>query len=270
MKKKHVAGVLAFFVGMFGVHRFYLGQRFLGAVYLFVFFITMLITIEEGVPAILVPSVLAFIDAILLWVMPQEDFDDRYNKKRMRKEGGINTRGARREKPDFNRKSKNKLQELKKKGIELFRDYEFENAIDYFEDALELDPKDAALHFNLACCYSMVEDAETSFEHLEAAFDNGFDASKKIQNHSSLAYLRTHPDFDHFVANDYKVMKSLPTPQENLLHNIPSSTQDEPSSYINKDDDLLTQISKLGELLDKGILSQEEFAVQKQKLLADD
>jgi TM2 domain-containing membrane protein YozV len=82
MKKKHVAGILAFFLGIMGVHRYYLGQRLLGAFYTFAFFISMIITIEEGVPAVMFPAILGFIDAVLFFVMPKEDFDDRYNSKR--------------------------------------------------------------------------------------------------------------------------------------------------------------------------------------------
>lgn len=275
MKKKHVAGILAFFFGMFGVHRFYLGQRFLGALYLFIFFFTMMITIEEGAPAVMVPAILAFIDAILLWVMPKEDFDDRYNKKRMRASGKQATKRANRQ----TAKSRNRnisvsseLQVIKKKGIDLFRDYEFEEAIEYFLEALELAPDDPSLHFNLACCYSMVEKADMAFQHLAASVSNGFDASKKIQSHNALAYLRTHPEFDQFVANGYKVVKALPTPEENLLEQKSPTSDSEidiSDMFDEEGDDLLSQISKLGDLLDKGILTQEEFAVQKQKLLED-
>ncbi|NRB48261.1 MAG: SHOCT domain-containing protein [Saprospiraceae bacterium] len=38
---------------------------------------------------------------------------------------------------------------------------------------------------------------------------------------------------------------------------------------LDLDGDLLTQIVRLGELRDKGILTEEEFKVQKEKILAE-
>ncbi len=277
MKKKHVAGLLAFFLGVMGVHRYYLGQRLLGAFYTFAFFITMIITIEEGAPAVLFPAVLGFIDAILFFVMPKEDFDDRYNKKRIKRRVQADTseRKFSHQKASTSpsvpaRSSASELQSLKKRAIELFRDYEFEEAVEVFCDASELAPNDPSIHFNLACCYSMIEEAELSFQHLQKAVENGFDATKKIHSHTALAFLRTHPDFDNFVENGFKIIKALPTPQENILETSPVISEPNDSEdqlQIFEEDDLLTQIAKLGDLLEEGVLTQEEFALQKQKLL---
>jgi tetratricopeptide (TPR) repeat protein len=271
MKKKNVAGILALILGIYGVHRFYLGQRFLGVLYLVGFFIGLMVTIgtDGEFPLVTVPAIIGFIDAVLLFVMPKEDFDERYNKKRIKQ--GVQQNKPKRfshqtkeaphyESPRAHQSLGVKLQTIKKSAIELFRDYEFEDAIEEFLEALELAPNDPSIHFNLACCYSMVENAGEAYKHLEKAVENGFDATKKIQAHTALAYLRTHPEFDQFVESGFKVLKALPTPKENLLDAQPPVIEEE---------DLLTQISKLGDLLDKGILTQEEFAVQKQKLLED-
>ncbi len=230
MKKKHVAGILALFMGILGVHRYYLGQRWLGALYTFAFFITLMITIEEDVPAVMFPAILGFIDAILFFVMPKEDFDERYNKKKLKRKVRTRVTTAERKfshqkqtdtRPVDTRKKTSELQALKKEAIELFRDYEFEEAVDLFEEASQLAPNDPSIHFNLACCYSMIEEAELSYDHLQKAVENGFDATNKIQSHTALAYLRTHPEFDQFVQNGFKVVKALPTPQESLLDTKP-------------------------------------------------
>ena len=214
MKKKHVAGLLAFFLGVMGVHRYYLGQRLLGAFYTFAFFISMIITIEEGVPAVMFPAVLGFIDAVLFFVMPKEDFDERYNSKRTKRRVYSTTKerkfshqkaGRLTSAPVSDRSAE--LQSVKKRAIELFRDYEFEEAVELFLDASELAPNDPSIHFNLACCYSMIEEAALSFRHLQKAVENGFDATKKIHSHTALAYLRTHPDFDNFVENGFKIVR---------------------------------------------------------------
>lgn len=67
MKDKVVAALLAFFLGGFGVHRFYLGQTGLGFLYL-IFCWT------------LIPMFIAFIDFIVFLVTSNESFDEKYNK----------------------------------------------------------------------------------------------------------------------------------------------------------------------------------------------
>ncbi|NND09525.1 MAG: TM2 domain-containing protein [Saprospiraceae bacterium] len=49
-KKKGVATLLALFFGMFGVHRFYLGQWILGVIYLMITISTILIASAGGPP----------------------------------------------------------------------------------------------------------------------------------------------------------------------------------------------------------------------------
>ena len=65
-KNKFIAAILAFFLGGFGVHHFYLGNPGLGVLYL-LFCWT------------LIPAIIAFIEFIVFLVMPERDFDARYN-----------------------------------------------------------------------------------------------------------------------------------------------------------------------------------------------
>lgn len=67
MKNKIVAALLAFFVGGFGIHRFYLGQTGRGILYL-LFFWTV------------IPGFIAIIDCISLLLMDDDRFDRLYNK----------------------------------------------------------------------------------------------------------------------------------------------------------------------------------------------
>ena len=70
MKKKQVAAILALLLGIFGVHRFYLGQRKKGILYFGSFIIGLLLTIFfpflEVAPLFFVmPVILGLIDSVL-------------------------------------------------------------------------------------------------------------------------------------------------------------------------------------------------------------
>ncbi len=67
MKEKVTAAILAFVLGGFGIHRFYLGQTALGFLYL-LFFWTF------------IPAIAAFIDFIIFLTESEESFNAKYNK----------------------------------------------------------------------------------------------------------------------------------------------------------------------------------------------
>ncbi len=259
MKKKSVAGFIALFLGTFGAHRFYLGQRVLGIFHFIFAIVTFVISIEAELPFIAIPALMGFIDAVLFFAMPKSEFDEKYNYSK---------KGSRRRR-DWNRYYEDKpysapplsFRELKRQGIEDFRKHRYEDAAYHFEEALEMAPDDPSLHFNLACTYSILRDSKQAFYHLEQAVAFGFDKIDKIHQHDALAFLRAQPVFDDFVDNGYRLPpQQLPAPQPNLLEDSPSAA--------NKD--ILEQIVELGKLRDQGILTQEEFTRQKQKLLREE
>jgi TM2 domain-containing membrane protein YozV len=65
-KNKVVAGLLALFVGGIGIHKFYLGRGGWGVIYL-IFFWTF------------IPAIVAFFEAIMLFVMSDDRFDEKFN-----------------------------------------------------------------------------------------------------------------------------------------------------------------------------------------------
>ena len=264
MKNKIIAAILAFPFGIFGLHRFYLGQRLLGILYFVFFFFTLMLTMEERAPFVMVPALVAFIDAILLYVMPKEDFDEKYNRKRPAAQNHL---VRKREYVETARDSNNyqNLQYFKRRGIAAYRLHDFEEAIINFNRALDFQPDDPALHFNLACCHSNLEESEDAFFHLEKAIEFGFDDLDKIHEHKALAYVRSLEDFDFFVENDYRVV-SLPLPS--LEGEEPDEVPDTPSEEEkNRSYQLLVKLKELAELRDKGILTEEEFAEQKRRLI---
>lgn len=66
-KSRVAAALLAFFLGAFGIHKFYLGQIGMGIVYL-LFCWTF------------IPAIIAFIEFILLLVMTDETFNQRFGQ----------------------------------------------------------------------------------------------------------------------------------------------------------------------------------------------
>ncbi len=282
MKNKIVAAFLALFAGMFGVHRFYLQRWWQGVMYMALSFITIMITADGEGPAFLIPMVLGLVDALLFFVMPTEDFDEKYNKKRLQQtqretyydeaeseadpaalmEKPLRTAKA----PQGSKagKKENKKEDFFKRiGIEQFRSMDFEGAIESFMKALEDNITSPSVHFNLACCYSMIENTEKSLQNLEKAIENGFSDISKIQSHQALAYVRKQPEFESFVANGYRIVKQLPQAQPNFLDpqvNAPSTSNDTK--------DVLDEVLHLGDLREKGLISEEEFVAQKRKLLS--
>lgn len=71
MKQKIVALLLCFFLGGFGVHKFYLGQIGWGVAYL-LFFWTY------------IPFIAAFVEFLILAFMSEEDFNRQFNPQMFR------------------------------------------------------------------------------------------------------------------------------------------------------------------------------------------
>lgn len=139
---------------------------------------------------------------------------------------------------------------FKKSGILKYKEYDYDGAIEDFEKGLEINPTDVSIHFNLACCYSLNENTEKSFYHLSKAVALGFKDLNKIDSHDALAYLRIQKEFPAFKENGYRIVdtKSNPPPASNR--------------------DLLEQLNRLKALKDRGVLTEAEFAQQKEKLLS--
>ena len=298
MKDKNVAGILAFFFGVFGVHRFYLGQTGLGILYL-VFFWT-------GITALL-----GLIDAIVFFSMDRDDFDMKYNhrylypdhrrydtdytrrdrrnirveernlrqQRRMERRENIRQRTQVRpaqthpvqRRPQQKTTPNRRNNPFKISGIGKYREFDYEGAIEDFKKALAVHPTDVAVHFNLACSYSLMEEEENAFFHLSKAVEFGFVDFKKLQEHDALAYLRIQDEFEIFKRNGYRLNvppPPQPPPPETINEEEEISSAPEPKEdLLSKNSLLLDQIKRLGELRERGLLTNDEFEAQKRKLL---
>ena len=60
---------------------------------------------------------------------------------------------------------------------------------------VELLPKDARVHYNLACSYALTDKKAKALETLQAALDLGFEDLELLRNDEDLATLRAEPEF---------------------------------------------------------------------------
>lgn len=278
-KRKGVASVLAFFLGMWGVHRFYLGQRKWGFVWLISAFVALMITAEGGVdfPPIAIFPILGFLDFVLLLAMPRAEFDRKYNKigGESKKESRRSKRKKRRERAVTNRQDRatrrsNYRSRPSKvhipvenaallEGIRLYKKENYFDAIEEFKLAIGADKSSTAAYFNLACCYSILQNPQDAYHYLAKAVENGFSDFEKINTHEALSDLRARDDFQSFAQNGYRVVEQLPEPKEDLISNLQKFNPD-----------ILEKIENLGEMMDKGALTREEFDAQKKRILGHD
>ena len=260
MKNKVVAALLAFVGSPLGLHKFYLGDSGAGVFYIFLTMMT------SGVFSFPISFFLGIIDGLRYLMMPPEEFDRKFNKRyrkttrtrsRTRKtpsRDSYRTTRTNKRKPSSKRVRSNPF---KKSGIKKYKEYDIEEAIDDFHKALKLDPKDASIHFNLACAYSLLEDKEEAFRYLEMSVAHGMADHEKILNHDDLAYLRIQPEFETFKINGFKRGASKTASANTTFE------KQKP-----KDDILLAQLNRLMELRKKGVLTEQEFLRERKKVLA--
>ena len=261
MKNKRTATLLAFFGGIVGLHKFYTDEPVQGIFYIFLSFLT----IGFFLP---VSMILGVFDAIRLNSMSTEQFDTKYNRRRGRR--NVPPQNRQRQRASSNsrqeeiRMERQRSQNLKlskkqrnnpfrKSADKKFQEYDLEGALEDYQKATEITPADMDMHFNLACIYSLKEDKDRSFHHLEKAISMGFKNIDKINTKDELAYLRIQPEFETFVANGYTQTNkpnAMQPPKDDLLQN----------------DVLLAQLNKLKEMRERGLLSDKEFAYEKERL----
>lgn len=287
MRDKKIAAVFAFFLGALGIHRFYLGQVGYG-----IFYAILALT---GISVIL-----GIIDALVFLGMSDDEFDSRYNRKfRKTRRGdryytemeGLDeqryerTRNERntppgqkhdRSRTTIRRSEQNRppsttttaaaaanpdFTTLKRSGFRKFKDFDYRGAIEDLEQALTYNNKDIAIHFNLACAHSLMEQPQKSFYHIHQAVKLGFTDYNRIATHEALAYLRIQPEFLAFKERDFQVL-----PEFSVEDDEPVQEQPVALPAAETGPDLLEEIRKLQSLKELGVLTDEEFLEQKSKL----
>lgn len=273
-KNKVTAAMLAFFTGFMGGHKLYLGKTggFIG------FMILLIVSMNVGFPISLIAGVM---QGIKLLNMSEQDFDRIYNRGNAPiRRGPLEARReAQMQKYEQIPVNKNKAQNsssplnamranpYKNSGIKKYKDFDLEDAIIDFKKGLELSPNDVALHFNLACAYSLTEKKSLAYHHLSKAVAVGLKDVDRILSHDDLAFVRIQPEFDHFRSSGFRinpfVSKETERQDKEQEHEETVTIENNPDM----DDKLLSQLNKLSELRKKGILSEDEFIFERKKIL---
>jgi tetratricopeptide (TPR) repeat protein len=266
------AALLSLFLGAFGVQFFYTNRTGLGI------FMVMLTTVIKF-PAL--AGFIGVIGFIQFLAMSNEEFDKKYNFKKWRKgeeerraseeqrrreqesydrdrrtqeinrdrsESRENREARERMKPVVQYPAKNQSsaaqkEALKQSGLKKYKEYDYSGAIEDFGKALAADPKDVAVHWNLTCLYSLTEQKELAFYHLQKAVELGFIDFEKVKTHEALSFLRVQPEFDTFARSGFKM-------SEDMEHS-----------------DILQQLKDLSMRREKGLLTEKEFADMSKRLV---
>jgi len=92
----------------------------------------------------------------------------------------------------------------KKEGLDHLKNYDLEEALEAFEEALKWNPKDPEVYFHMACAYSILERTKDGFEALKNAVAFSLQDQEEILNHDMLAFLRMHAAFDGFLNSGFQ------------------------------------------------------------------
>ena len=264
MRSKTAAGLFAIFLGWAGVHRFYLGQVGLGILYVFLTIISL------GI----ITGIMSLIDAIVLFSMTEENFDLKYNSQQGMVPPIYNRRGQqgyppmaqprqRPQAPTTSRNVKTSSREVqnpyKVNGIKKYKEFDLEGAIEDFVKGLEIHPRDISLHFNLACAYSLTEQVDKAYIHIDRAVSLGFNDFEKLKTHDDLAFVRIQDRFEEFQKNGYRLEMPAVITESTQIPEIPTEEK-------KQKDNLLAQLKRLAEPRDRGLLSEQEFMIEKRKL----
>lgn len=270
MLNKTLAGFFAFFLGVFGVHRFYLGQPGRGALQFGAFCGTLALLADEGpempFPFILMGLVVApIITAIVFWATPYERWAAKYDPEALVSPGYAYPKSSRR--PTYRRPpaARPSLRDLKAEGIKYYRTGDFDLAEEAFAEALEQLPADPVTHFNLACCHALQGKFPEALRELEIAVTYDLPKPERILHHPALRELRQRRDFLEFRRNNFRQRDFI-----ELVGDDPDDSLTLDGEQLNdlpRNHDLLEQISRLRELHDAGILTQLEYKTQREKLL---
>jgi beta-lactamase regulating signal transducer with metallopeptidase domain/tetratricopeptide (TPR) repeat protein len=84
-------------------------------------------------------------------------------------------------------------------GLDLLRLRRLDDSIDAFERSIAAGEKISPAMYNIACAYSLKNDAANGMAWLRKAIDNGYSDESNMRRDNDIAFLRTQPGFKELV-----------------------------------------------------------------------
>ena len=137
-------------------------------------------------------------------------------------------------------------------GDNKYANYDFDGAIYDYLRSLKVRAQNPEVHFKLACLYSILEESENVYHHLGKAVEQGYFKMSLINEHKHLEYIRNHKDFATFVKNGFKIKNEVKL---------------ELNDRLELSDTIISQIERLAKMRDQGVINDEEFQLQKSRIL---
>uniref|UniRef100_A0A5B7BB90 PDZ domain-containing protein n=1 Tax=Davidia involucrata TaxID=16924 RepID=A0A5B7BB90_DAVIN len=118
-----------------------------------------------------------------------------------RNSGVISNRVREIQMQNYLRKQEQKERRVKelREGLQLYKNAKYEEALEKFESVLgsRPDPNEASVaSYNVACCYSKLNQIQAGLSALEDALKGGFEDFKRIRTDPDLANIRTSEEFE--------------------------------------------------------------------------
>ena len=95
------------------------------------------------------------------------------------------------------------------RAVSLCRPGRPEEGLFWAEKALEIDPEDAGVRYNVACLYSLEGRSNDALRCLAEAFDRGFHNKEWFENDPDLNPLRSDPRFQELIG---RIEEPIPAP----------------------------------------------------------
>lgn len=278
MKNKTTAAILAILFGGFGAHKFYLRDGGGGIFYIMLTMFSISLRFPIG-------WILAWIDALSLFTMSEETFNKRYNnrpithqRRRDNRRSGRNPYESPRQQQRTTRRSRGQQapsrakriirdNPFKTSGLKRLKDFEFDLAETDLNKALELSPDDAEIHMGLAKVYSLEEKTAKSYHHISKALALGYKGKEEVQQADEFAYIRVQESYDEFASSGFLTVPAQERAKIKKNTKTGTTAVNPPKDDLLQNDLLLSQLNKLQELRNKGLLSESEFQQEKVKLM---
>lgn len=112
------------------------------------------------------------------------------------------------------KKAASEIMKLQTEASNRFNKREFEEASVLFKRLITIDPNEGIHHFNLACCYSQLQNPG-ALKQIELAVSKGYTNFDKIKTYEYLNWIRKQENFDVFIQSGYSV-EALETKKNNF------------------------------------------------------